>query len=136
MLGDEVEHYTGQWIEIDVLDRSLRHRRCLWTAVSTFLQSSSKTLAVLRSIAACARSADIQMQAQHVFSSKLSFRPPAIKSDLHRRLTLSVADKSENRQKIRMITVKDDPEEEKRRLIKAVSSAIQLHHSSVSIVPF
>lgn len=57
--------------------------------------------------------------AQRVFESQLSFRPSRIeKSQAHKRITMSIAEKQEKSRKVRIITTEQDPEEAKRQAIK------------------
>jgi len=63
----------------------------------------------------------VHVQAPHVFSSRLSFRPSSISSSAgFQRITQSVADKQGRANQVKMINIDQDPEEAKRQAVKAV----------------
>lgn len=78
---------------------------------------------VLTARAPC-RHDGFRLQAQHVFSSRLSFRPSVIsRSAGFQRITQSVAEKQGRANQVKLINVDQDPEEQKRLAMKAADDA-------------
>merc|ERR1712211_165708 len=66
------------------------------------------------------------LQGQAVFRTKLSFRPHSVDSHTHKKMTLSMADRSSKSNQIKVISpVGNNPEEGRWQRIKSEESALR-----------